>query len=161
MRVTEVEIDETIRRHLPGSAAEGAELAGVSSDDDPLKIVEAIQTFVADPPKRRWFKRVDNWTDRALPLGCLWGTQLERQFGWEWLQMIQHDHDDLKVMAVFDPRRTMGGYPFHYLFGCLENGVYPTVLLAFNLLIASEIPDFEPGEYVNVMDGVQHIVPPR
>jgi hypothetical protein len=62
---------------------------------------------------------------------------------------------------VFDPRRTRGVYPFHYLVGCMENGVYPTVLLAFNLLIANEIPDFEPGEYVNVMDGVQHIVPPR
>jgi hypothetical protein len=160
MKVTEQTVDESIRRHLPGAAAEGAALVGVSCENDPLMIVEAINAFIAEPPKRKWFRKVDNWNDRAMPLGSLWGVQMQRQFGWEWINMIQHDHDDLQVLAIFDRHRTVGVYPFHYIFGCLENEVYPTILLAFNMLMAGTIPKFERGSYVNLMDGVQHIVPP-
>lgn len=161
MNVTESPIEESITTHLPGAAREGAELVGVSVDEEPHRIVEAINSFVAEPPKKRWLQRIDNWNDRALPVGSLWATQMQRQFGWEWVNMIQHDHDDFKALAMFAPERTGGIYPFHYVFGCLENEVYPTILLAFNMLVAGKIPEFERRAYVNLMDGVQHIVPPR
>ncbi len=161
MKVTELPLADSIRAHIPGAAKEGAAMIGVAITDSPLSIVEAINGFVAEPPKRRWFKKVDNWNDRALPLGALWATQMERQFGWEWVNMIQHDHNDFKVTGVFDKERRLGIYPFHYVFGCVENGVYPTILLAFNMLVADDIPHFEPLAYVNLMDGVRHIVPPR
>jgi hypothetical protein len=114
MNVTEFPVEESITAHLPGAAKEGAELVGVSIDDTPIRIVEALNTFIAAPPKKRWLQRIDNWNDRAMPLGSLWATQMQRQFGWEWINIIQHDHDDFKVLAVFDPQRSIGIYPFHY-----------------------------------------------
>ncbi len=161
MNMTELPFDESIAKHLPGAAREGAQLVGVSIDEPPIRIVEAINAFIAAPPKKSWFKRIDNWNDRAMPLGSLWAAQMQRQFGWQWVSVIQHDHDDFHALAMFDEQRSIGIYPFHYVFGCLENQIYPTILLAFNMLLAGEIPRFERGAYVNLMDGVQHIVPPR
>jgi hypothetical protein len=160
MHVTEVPMEEIYTKHIPGAAKEGAGMLGVSVEAEPIRIVEAINEFIAKPPKKKWFQRIDNWNDRAMPLGCLWATQMQRQFEWQWVNMIQHDHNDFKVVAMFDTERTVGIYPFHYVFGCFDNKVYPTILLAFNMLIAGKIPAFETRSYVNLMDGVQHIVPP-
>jgi hypothetical protein len=160
MNVTELPIESNIAEHLPGATKEGAKLVAISETDEPIKIVEAINTFVANPPKKKWFKRTDNW-DLAMPIGSLWAEQMRRQFNWGWVNMIQHDHNDFKVLALFDSKRSVGIYPFHYVYGCLENKVYPTILLAFNMLIAGKIPEFEDHSYTNLMDGVQHIIPPR
>jgi hypothetical protein len=70
MRITEHPLAPEILSNLAGSAIEGAALAGVRPDAEPLKMVEAINTFVAKPSKS-WFRKVDNWTERALPLGSL------------------------------------------------------------------------------------------
>lgn len=95
-----------------------------------------------------------------MPLGALWGMQMVRHFDWEWVNVIQHDDDDLKALGVFDKKRSLGVYPFPFVYECLENGMYPTILLAFNMLDADEIPTSDERTYQDLMDGVQHIVPP-
>ena len=160
MNISEQPIDPEITSNLAGASAEGAAMIGVKPDADPLSIVEAINTFVAKPPKG-WFRKVDNWTDRALPLGSLWGMQMVRQFGWEWASITQHDQGDAMAMGVFDKSRSLGIFPFEFVFGCLESKSYPTILLAFNMLLAGKIPELEAGGYMNLMDGVHHVVPPR
>ncbi len=159
MRVTEEPLSDSTMALIPRSAKEGAELVRVAVDAPPLEIVTAVNAYVAHPP-RRLFQRVDNWTDRALPLGSLWGGQLVRQFGWEWAAGTLHDYDDQKCPGVFDKPRSLAIYPFHYVLLCLENRVTPTILLAFNMLLAGDIPAQEPGGYANVMQHVLHIVPP-
>jgi len=101
MNITEQAIEPHILSNMTGAAQEGATLVGVSVDDPPLKIVTAINAFVSNPSKP-FFGRVDNWTDRALPIGSLWGAQLVREFGWEWSAVTFHDHNDSKaVVEVF------------------------------------------------------------
>ncbi len=145
--------------NIEGSAGEGAEYAGVEVDASPLEIVTAINKFVSKPPRKR-SKSVDNWTDRALPLGSLWGCQLVRHFGWEWSSVIFHDHDDSKAFGVFAKDRSLAVYPWHFIFGCLENKAPVTILLAFNMLEAGKIPLQEAKAYVNLMDHVHFIIPP-
>jgi len=158
--VTEEPLADDTLALIPRSAREGAELVKVSVEAPPLEIVTAVYEYVARPPKK-WFQKVDNWTDRALPLGSLWGLQMVRQFGWEWGAATLHDYDDQKCPGVFDPARSLAIYPFHYIFVCLENrAVTCTILLAFNMLLADAIPAQEPGGYENVMQHVMHIVPP-
>lgn len=149
-----------------GIAAEGAELLGVAIDDLPLKVIEAINQFIAEPkqvfsPKECEDAKIDNWTDRALPIGALWGQTMVSRFGWHWASLIQHDHDDLRVTAAINQDRSLVIYPFHYCFGCLENHIYPTILLAFNMLESGFIPPVPPNGFFNMMDGVRHIIPPR
>ena len=157
MAISEKPLTGDIQALIPGAAKEGAQLVGVSHTEAPLKIVEAINTFVANPPKKKMFKRVDHWNDHALPLGALWGMQMARQFGWSWALFEENGETSI---GIFDLQRSKGIYPFDYIFGCLEAGEYPTILLAFNMLIEGGIPDFAPRSTINVMDGVQHIVPP-
>src|SRR5579885_1191186 len=112
--------------NIEGSAGEGAELIGVSVDATPLAIVAAINAFVTKSQKRR-SGRFDNWTDRALPLGSLWGCQLVRQFGWEWAGVIFHEPGDSKAFGVFAKDRSLAVYPWHFIFGCLENKAPVTI----------------------------------
>ena len=160
MCVTEEPIDPDILESLAGAAGEGAELAEVSLDATPAEIVAAINDLVYRQQKEPT-DDVDNWEDRALPLGCLWGMQLVRQFDWEWANVTLHDHDDVKAMGVFSPDRSLAVYPFYFIFGCLEHQATVTILLAFNMLDGGKIPPLPAGGYENVMEGVHHIVPPE
>ena len=159
MSVSEYTVEPNILTNINGSAVEGASLAGVAVDDPPLEIVTALNAFVAKPP-RRPRGRVDNWTDRALPRGRLWGQQLVRQFGWEWSGVVFHDQGDTKAIGVFTEDRSLAIYPWHFVFGCLENNAAVTILLSFNMLLAGKVPAQKSGQYVNLMDHVHHIIPP-
>ena len=57
---------------IEGAAREGAELVGVQVDTAPLEIVKAVNEFMRKQ-QRSSDRDLDNWTDRALPLGNLWG----------------------------------------------------------------------------------------
>jgi hypothetical protein len=96
VNITEQPLAEKVASNLSGAAAEGAALAGVAVDAPPQKIVESLNAYVADSLNNS-SNEVDNWTDRALPLGCLWAAQLIREFGWEWATVVQHDENDFKM----------------------------------------------------------------
>lgn len=166
MSTTEIPVPDSIAEGLVGAAGEGADLLGISADDEPSKVIEAVNRFLEPPKKKSWFSKAkvnpetDNWTDRALPIGSLWGQMMVRYLGWHWASLIQHDRDDFKAIAVVNEDRSLVIFPFHYCFGCLENSVHPTILLAFNMLEAGKIPAQPEGAFVNLMDGVHHIMPP-
>lgn len=164
MSTTELPLDDSIAEHLDGAAREDAELVGVSVDDRSSTIINAINRFLE--PSSGGARRqsgvecnVDNWTDRALPVGSLWGQTMVRCFGWHWASLIQHDHDDFRAVAIVNEDRSLAVFPFYYCFGCLENDVYPKILLAFNMLEAGKIPQQPKYGFMNLMDGVQHIMP--
>jgi hypothetical protein len=159
-KVTEESLPPSIASNLDGVAIEGAKIVGVSWDAEPLRIVEAINEFIVASRKRD-DSTVDNWGNRALPLGCLWGMQLVRQFGWEWASVTRHDRQKTKAIGVFDKRRSLAVYPFEFIFRTLETRSYPTVLLAFNMLMEGGVPELPEGGYESLMDGVHHIVPPE
>jgi hypothetical protein len=70
------------------------------------------------------------------------------------------EEDEECSIAVFDARRAQGIYPFDYVYGCLQAGEHPTIELAWNMLEAGQVPVFEDHAYINIMDGIRHIVPP-
>ena len=166
MNVTEEPLDESVVSHLDGAAREGAGLVGANVHDDPGRIVATINEFLVPPGREGAIRTAgaaagrDLWGDWALPIGTLWGHAMIERFGWSWIGMIQHDHDDFRVMALANTDRSLVVYPHHYCFGCLRNDVYPTVLLAFNMLEAGGIPAQPARGYLNLMDGVRHVVPP-
>src|SRR5262245_3046432 len=119
MSTTEELLDEARLELYRGIACEGADLVGVSIDDAPSKIMEAVNLSIAEPdhltaPTDEGVgDSVDNWSERALPIGALWGQTMVRHFGWHWATLIQHDHDNLKVTAVVNQDRSLVIYPFH------------------------------------------------
>jgi hypothetical protein len=139
----------------------GARLLGVSPDDDPAKIVSAVDAFVFDwqcgdhPPES-----VLDAEDAPFRMGALWGEQLVRAFGWEWAMVTFHEHGNSTAPAVLSPDRSLAVYPIHFIMGCLQDPtVDTTILLAFNMLKADTVGDTTPGSYFNLMDGVHCIIP--
>ena len=95
-----------------------------------------------------------------LVLGSLWGQQLVRELSWQWAAVTFHEHDDAKAVGVFSPDRALAIYPFHFIYGCLENGAEVTIMSGVQLLVdGSKVPPLAPGTYENVMDNVHYIVP--
>ena len=146
---------------LTAEVAAGAKSLGVSPDDDPAKIVAAVDAFVFDwqcgdhPPAS-----VLDAEDAPFRIGAVWGEQLVRAFGWEWAMVTFHEHGDSTAPGVLSPDRALAVYPIHFIMGCLQDStVDTTILLAFNMLKAGTIDDTEPGSYFNLMNGVHRIIP--
>lgn len=150
------------RMHLLHAVAQDA--AGyLQLDPDttpPKTIVEAVNNCIRNIQKGKPAPFPED-EEADLLLGCLWAEQVIKTFGWQWVNVTFHDHDDTKAVGVVSPDRSMAIYPFHFVYGCLENGVIPTVLLSYNMLLESDrVPDYPARSYVNIMDHIRHIVPP-
>ena len=64
------------------------------------------------------------------------------------------------MVGIFSADRSLAIYPFQFAHGCIQTGVPVTILLAYNMLKDGfGIPKLPPQGYVNLMDGVRHIVP--
>ncbi len=145
----------TILGRAPGKSSKKAQPAAATAQD----LVEAVDQCVYDLQQGKGPKFGPD-DDPEMTLGSLWGQQLVRELGWEWAAVTFHEHDDAKAVGVFSPDRALAIYPFHFIYGCLENAAEVTIMLSFNLLVdGSKVPKLPPGSYENVMDNVHYIVP--
>ena len=155
-------IDPGTFSSLQGCANEGRNLLGLAGKAaDPKAVVEAIDAFVYSwqkgkrPPK----KKLDP-EDAPFIFGSLWGEQLAKRFGWQWAMVTFHDEGDAAAPAVLAPDRSLAVYPIDFLTACFEDAdVDPTVALSFNMMEAGSVGKLKPKGYVNLMQGVQRIVP--
>ncbi len=157
----EHDIDAELGDDIQRWATDAAALLELSSTASAEAIVRTIDEFVF-----AWQKgerpQVAPDQDLSATLGSLWGQQLVREFGWQWAAVAFSDNADADVDAVgvFSADRSLAIYPFHFVFGCMEDGAPVTIALAFNLLVdGSRIPALPKNGYENVMDNVHHIVP--
>ena len=161
-KITESPPDDERMRLLDSVARDAAKYLKLSFDtDSPDTIVTAVNNCIRKIQKGRGPKfPEDEQVD--LLLGCLWGFQLVKELNWEWVNVVFHDHGDSTAVGVVSPSRDLAIYPFHFVYGCIENHATVTVLLAFNMLKdrSRNVPTFPPRSYTNVMDHVHHIVPP-
>jgi hypothetical protein len=160
MYISEGPITDDMLANIRGCADDAATMLDLDrSNKSTADLVKAVNDFMYNWQKG---KRPDipEEDDPSLTLGSLWGEQLAREFGWEWARVIFHDHDDSQAVGVFSPDRSLAIYPFHFVYGCMENNATVTIMLAFNMLRDGAIPKMPAGSYENVMDRVHHIVPP-
>lgn len=125
--------------------------------DSPRKIIEEVDRCISSLQKGGGPKFPEH-VGADLGLASLWGSQIVRQFGWEWAQVIFNADEDSLSVGVFSPDRSLAIHPFHFVFGCLEQNAEIKVLLSFNLMLES-LPTFESDSYENLMDHVHFIVP--
>ena len=159
--ITESRPDEERMRLLGLVAQEAAEYLGLSLDTDSAEYIVAAVNDCVRAIKKGEGPAFPEDAEVDLLLGCLWGPQLTRAFDWEWANITFHDHGDTKAVGVVSPTRDLAIYPFHFVYGCIENKATVTILLSFNMLkervAASTYPEYS---YENVMDHVHHIVLP-
>jgi hypothetical protein len=160
-KISDEPIPEETLASIRGCAADALAVLGRKfASADPVAVAEAVDAFAY-----RWQKGRRPQTDvvadleeARLLLGSLWGEQLVNQFGWEWVQV--NFADGSSAYGVVSRDRSLAVYPLEFLLGCLQDpGVDVTVALAFNLLLAGDVPRMPRGSYTNFMDGVHRIVP--
>ena len=160
MNISEAAISDEMLGNIQGCAQDAADMLGIDlAQFSAGDVVQHVDEFV-----HQWQQgnrpEVDLDDDLSLVFGSLWGEQLVREFGWQWAGVTFHDYDDSKAVGVFSPDRSLAIYPFHFVYGCMENDAPVTIMLAFNMLKdGSWIPEPPANGYENVMDHFQHIVP--
>lgn len=160
--ISERPLDQKIAENIKGSAREALKVLGLTDKSvTASKAVEAVDTFVY-----RWQrgKRPDvsviDPDDAPFMMGSLWGHLLVKKFSWEWAMLKFHDHGDSIAPGVLSPDRALAVYPIHFLIGCFRDpSVDCTILLSYNMLKAGSVGEVQPGEYMNLMEGVHRIVP--
>lgn len=138
-------------------------LAG--AEPTPEAAVQAVEDFVERwqaerrHPLKKLFARGPDTVDVALGLGSVWGNQLVRRFGWEWVCLQESGQE---LYAVVDPDRTVAVYATYFIKACLDNPQMDcTVMLAFNMIAAEKIAGLPGQGYENLMQGVHRIIPKR
>jgi hypothetical protein len=161
LSVSDQPIPKKTMAHIEGCARDALKVLGAKlAEADPPAIVEAIDAFAY-----RWQKgrrppadAVKDTEEARLIFGSLWGQQLVKQFGWEWVQV--NFGDGSFTFAVVSSNRSLVVYPLDFMLGCMQDpGVDVTVALAFNMLVAGSVPKMRRQSYTNVMEGVHRIVP--
>jgi hypothetical protein len=160
MKNSEEAIDDEMRPNIVACAEEAAEMLGLNPlFCSPKELVEGVDAFVYAWQKGDRPELTED-EDPALTFGSLWGEQLVNVFGWEWACVTFHDHDDSKAVGVFSPDRSLAIYPFHFIYGCMEDDAPVTILLSYNIMEdGTRIPQLPLAGYENVMDNVHHVVP--
>ncbi len=160
MKISEEKISKEMIRNIKGCAADAAAMLGIDlSQLSHGEIVERIDSFIHSWQKGKRPK-IPEGDDLSLTLGSLWGEQLVKKFDWQWAGVTFHEHNNSKAVGVFSPDRSLAIYPFHFIYGCIENNAIVTIMLSYNMLKdGSKIPKLPSRGYTNVMDNIQHIVP--
>jgi hypothetical protein len=160
--ITERPITPNERLEFGDYSKKGANLIGLLDDTtDPVKIVEAVDTYVYDKQlllKQGSLKLSDDEIiDSSLALGCFWGNQLVRAFGWEWVCVLFNDKEEYSVVS---PDRSLAVYATYYVRACFDYlDADVTILLAYNMIAAGRFSGERPKSYHKVMRDIYHIVP--
>lgn len=158
--ISEREVEDEIMDLIRGSAKTAAQILGIDSDQaSDAEVISAIDECVFGIQKRQG-PQIDEGEHPNYLLGSLWGEQLVKKLGWHWANLIFHDYDDAKTIAVVSPDRSLAIYPFHFIEACLEGEASVTIELAYNMLVdGHNVPEIPAYKYENVMECVHHIVP--
>lgn len=143
----------------------GFELLGASPSDAAKELVRVIDSYVDEwQEKRRGLfarlrLRAEDSVEIGRALAVLWGDQIVRQFGWEWICEIRDGSERYGVAA---PDRSLAILAPEFIERCLTHPNQDcTLLLAFNMQADGAFAGCLPNDYVNVMSGVHRIVPKR
>ena len=141
--------------HFSQQASRGLGLA--SGETTPQEIMGTVDARVdAMQATLRGGNAEKTAAQLVVGFGVVFGDQLVRRFGWEWVGLSAEGRNRY---AVVNPDRSLAVYPMDFIKACLENPEMDcTVMLAFNMLAAGKLPSLPAGGYHNLMDGVRIIV---
>lgn len=143
-------LDADVRGEIRELASAARELLGLgATGGSPKEIVSAIdQTLMT----RGWLARTGLEADEAaVALGSLWGEQLTRAFRWEWVGLHEPDsEDDDPHIGVVSPDRRFVVFPTYFIRALLEPGSDVTALFTFNMIATGNLPQADPGTYVEL-----------
>jgi hypothetical protein len=126
-------------RQYEAAALSALKLGSVRVDED--GVVKAIRDF-ADS-LLAGDVQID--TEVVTQLGALWGHQICRRLGWEWVELTVQDD---MWYGIVSHQREHAIFPLIYMREVLvERSKENTILLIYNMLKAGKFSPAEPGDY--------------
>ena len=127
----------------------------------PVKVAEAVDSYVAKTQQEliagARMLGEEEATFLALQLGCLYGQQAVKEFGWSWTCLVNGENENY---AVVNSDRSLALLPTYFIRECFEQpGMDCTLLLAFNMVSAKRFSDVAARGYHDVLGHVVRIVP--
>lgn len=91
----------------------------------------------------------------AFELGCLWGEELVRHLGWQWIR-VQFNDQAPEAVAVSSKDNSLAIYPFQTIFLYHERVLPIRVARSIDVLAEpGRVPMLPPGGLENVMDHIE------
>jgi len=140
-------------------AQQGERLLDVAMDDDPEATVKAIDTFVANPPRKRFSREVDPALSMESLLGGLWGLQLIRKFEWIWTKVTLAEDDECVVLGVFPTDRSLAIYPVNSIVACLDHDAPVAIYRSFKLIADGRFANTPSKRYEDILDTLSYCFP--
>jgi hypothetical protein len=85
----------------------------------------------------------DERADLELELGVLWGDQVVRAVGWEWMELCW---ETWSAPAIVAPERSHACFPMRLIADAIETGRAALVEQVFRRIRQDDLPGAEPGE---------------
>ena len=121
----------------------------IPADASPDDIVQAISE--AADGLRSLRLEDQKALEASIPFGALWGEQVNRALGWEWVWLTEAEDQQYEYYAVVSPGREHYISPFflltHYIMRAKEDD---TSVLLFNMLKAGMLPPSRPRGYLEL-----------
>jgi hypothetical protein len=123
-----------------------AEATGQTEQAAPDEVVQSISDAVATI--RRSMSDRQQAFEASIPYGALWGDQVRRALGWEWVWLTEVEDEQYQYYAVTSPNREYFVAPL-FLHGpfAMGDAEEDTSVLLFNLLRTGHIPRTGPRAY--------------
>jgi hypothetical protein len=123
-----------------------AGLAGAAEAEDPRAVVEAIGAVV------HGLRNLDEdaKVHASVAFGALWGEQVHRALGWDWVLLPIEAPED-EVFVLVSPTRDYYISPLYLLLPyATGTRTEDTSVLLFNMLVAGAVPAGRPAAYVEL-----------
>ena len=89
-------------------------LGGLNEADSPQLVVDRIDQYIRQAQDSGDLPN-DNWNEFYAPFGALWGEQIGRQYGWNWIKVWLDENEGKPRYAIVSPDSSMVVYPFVHL----------------------------------------------
>lgn len=139
-------LDREERSELDHLIEEGAQQITEDRRSSPQIIIRRIREFIDE--QRESTLDDDVREDLSYCLGALWGEQLCRELGWDWVALKYTDTSN-EYTAVVSPDRSFVYFPMNWVYELItEPDKENTLGLVFNMLRAKrDLPNPTPGSY--------------
>jgi hypothetical protein len=139
-------LNDDERDEMEALIIEGLEQLRIDRQATPESIVSAIRTLIDD--QREQVFGDEEREGLSYTMGSLWGEQICRELGWEWVVLTYADTGD-EGTAIVSSDRAFVYFPMHWIYELLTNPERENTLgLVFNMLrLKRDLPTSKAGEY--------------
>lgn len=133
-------LKNTMLQEVHNEKMNGLEILGITEQNTPRKIVEAIYDYINIKEEAEGFSSMDTQEkdDISFAFGCLWGSAVIEQYGWRWT--LLGDDEKSAIVCIVSPDERYCTCPTYLMKKIIGgNNIGPdgqndnTTLLLFNI----------------------------